>query len=314
MKKRHFHSIRIIVIFLFTLIGAKSAFPLNEGGCLTCHRYPGMVRLDGEERVRVLHIDEGQYAKSSHGKFRCKSCHVDTAKVPHTGQRTVDCTTECHQGSDAKVLPENFPLNGFHRSEQSYITRIEDRTSCRVCHPIYPHSENNLVRAFLNMHNGFLSCEVCHLKRERFPDLTYQWKEPDNVVFEGESYGSYFKPKAAVKKGSDKLISRIGAFAVVGGAGKHVDHAEDLEKARNFLKGQNKTDRNGMKQELKYFHRNINRKKISVACNECHSENGILDFNSLGFDEKKAKDLTYINIKGLVTKYKTFYLPNLFGK
>jgi hypothetical protein len=65
--------------------------------------------------------------------------------------------------------------------------------------------------------------------------------------------------------------------------------------------------------ELAYFHKDIEKKEISVACNECHSVNGILDFNKLGFDEKKTKDLIYLNIKGLVTKYKTFYFPNLFG-
>lgn len=53
--------------------------------------------------------------------------------------------------------------------------------------------------------------------------------------------------------------------------------------------------------------------EISAACDECHSQNGILDFQKLGFSERKANDLRYLNIKGLVTKYDTFYIPNLFG-
>jgi hypothetical protein len=68
------------------------------------------------------------------------------------------------------------------------------------------------------------------------------------------------------------------------------------------------------KEKLTFFHRDVERKVISVACNECHSADGILDFEKLGFDKKKTKHLIYINIKGLVTKYKVFYFPKLFEK
>ena len=68
------------------------------------------------------------------------------------------------------------------------------------------------------------------------------------------------------------------------------------------------------KERLTFFHRDVEKKGISVACNECHSADGILDFGKLGFDEKKTKHLIYINIKGLVTKYKVFYFPKLFER
>ena len=65
--------------------------------------------------------------------------------------------------------------------------------------------------------------------------------------------------------------------------------------------------------KLSYFHREIARKEISVACHECHSEDTVLNYTQLGFEEKKVQDLMYLNIRGLVTKYKTFYFPDLFG-
>jgi len=37
-----------------------------------------------------------------------------------------------------------------------------------------------------------------------------------------------------------------------------------------------------------------------------------LDFKKLGFSKKRAVDLQELNIRGMMTKYKTFYLPNLF--
>ncbi|HDK17151.1 MAG TPA: hypothetical protein ENG75_04335 [Nitrospirae bacterium] len=63
--------------------------------------------------------------------------------------------------------------------------------------------------------------------------------------------------------------------------------------------------------ELEYFHKDIAKKEISIACSECHSLDGIMDYEKLGFDEKKARQLKTINIKGLITKYDIFYLPQM---
>ena len=59
------------------------------------------------------------------------------------------------------------------------------------------------------------------------------------------------------------------------------------------------------------FHRHIAKKEISVARDECHSKHSILDFRHLGFDPKKTHNLMMLNIKGLVTKYETFYFPQM---
>jgi hypothetical protein len=87
---------------------------------------------------------------------------------------------------------------------------------------------------------------------------------------------------------------------------------QDVEAANEFMLQKKNLKPDAKKKELNYFHRDIERKEISVACNECHSAEGILDFNKLGFDEKKTKHLIYLNIKGLVTKYEVFYFPRLF--
>ena len=89
-------------------------------------------------------------------------------------------------------------------------------------------------------------------------------------------------------------------------------NTQDTLAAKEFMRAGNSLTAEVKKQKLSYFHRDIERKEISVACNECHSTEGILDFKKLGFDEFKTKHLIYINIKGLVTKYKVFYFPKLF--
>ena len=100
----------------------------------------------------------------------------------------------------------------------------------------------------------------------------------------------------------------------VKGNKKLLINTRDINKAQKYLMKEKKLTPDEKKKDLDYFHKDISRKEISVACNECHSSNSILNFNKLGFDKKKSKDLVYLNIKGLVTKYKIFYFPNLFGQ
>jgi hypothetical protein len=187
----------------------------------------------------------------------------------------------------------------------------------------------------LNMHTGFMLCEVCHLRKERWDNLVYYWKDPEEFEYSGEPYGTHKKQEVKEKKSSssviskmlnilsDKeeedtgnvrhLISRIGVYDVQGDKKTMRINTEDNEKAREYLKKETNMGGSAKEKELKFFHRDIAKKEISVACDECHSERGILDFRKLGFNENRTKDLQYLNIKGLVTKYDTFYIPNLFG-
>jgi hypothetical protein len=308
---KHATSISLILAVYFLSLGTTNSFGRDEDGCLTCHQYPGLVRLEKGDGIRVLHIDEKRYLNSPHGKLRCKQCHTVISKVPHTGETATECTTECHQKDAAKI--RSYPLKTLHDKEQSYIVSLKDRSSCRTCHPIYPHSENQLVRAFLNMHTGFMFCEVCHINRSKFSHLVYDWENTENADFSGEPFGSYFNPRTnKAHKADEHFISRIAVFSMDGAKKKGLIHVEDAEAAREFMAAEKKMRPEVKKEKLAFFHRNVEREKISVACNECHSADSILDFKKLGFDEKKTKDLIYINIKGLVTKYKVFYFPKLF--
>jgi len=285
---------------------------MDEGGCLICHKYPGLVRFEKETGIKVLHIDEDKYLSSPHGKVDCRKCHVGVVKVPHTGETKVDCTTECHLNNKDKKMIESYDLTSLHNKEQSFISGLNDDSACRQCHQLYPHSENNLVRALLNMHTGFMVCEVCHIKRNKFINLNYEWTDSENAHFVGNPYGSYFNPKTGKAKKSKNFISRISVYKIENGKKRSLMNTWDTEKAKLYVSEEGKLEVDVKKKRLRYFHKDISKKKISVACDECHSSNSILDFKQLGFDKKKTKHLIYLNIKGLVTKYKTFYFPNLF--
>lgn len=286
---------------------------MDQEGCLTCHRYPGLVRYKVPDEFRILHIDEKKYLASPHGKFDCRKCHPSVIKIPHTGDTEVTCTNECHQSEKDKRLIHNYPLKDFHKKEQFAITRLQDESSCRVCHPLYPHSENNMVRSLLNMHTGFMVCEVCHLKKENFKNCVYDWKDTENAEYTGEPYGTFYNPKLKKAHKSEHFISRIAVFEKLNGKKRLLMNDGDTGKANEFI-GIEKQLRPAEKDKrLRYFHRDINRKEISVACDECHSFHSILEFDRLGFNENTKNNLINLNIKGLVTKYKTFYFPQLFS-
>ena len=316
MKKK-LPPILMAVLFYFIALTVNNVLALDEGGCLTCHQYPGLVRLAKPNGLMALHIDETTYFNSLHGKLQCIQCHITIVKVPHTGETKIDCTTKCHKGDKGdkeKKLPENYSLKGFHRQGQSFIVKLKDNSSCRVCHPLYPHSDNKLVRGFLNLHAGFMFCEVCHIKRKKFKNLSYEWESSENAVFSGKPFGTFYNPLTKNVHKDSHFISRIAAFTASNGKKRSLTNTWDSAKAKTFLGKEKNLKPDAKKKELAYFHKDIEKKEISVACNECHSSNSILNYKKLGFDEKKTKDLIYLNIKGLVTKYKTFYLPHLFDR
>jgi hypothetical protein len=300
------------VLFCLCLFGRHSAIAnpdLDREGCLICHQYPGLVRLEAAtESFTILHIDESRYLKSSHGKLDCGQCHLTIHQVPHTGQSEVNCNSRCHNKNVDKQRIENFQLDRMHENQQSAITRLNDGSSCRVCHPLYPHSANVMVRAFLNMHTGFMTCEVCHLKKETFAECVYDWMDSEGADFSGTPYGTYYNPQLQQAHKSSHFLSRIAVYEVRNGKKKLLLNTRDTEAARTYL-AQKAVSTQEREKALRFFHRGTNRKEVSVACEECHSKEGILDLKGLGFSSTKANNLVRLNIKGLVTRYKKFYFP-----
>ncbi len=160
---------------------------------------------------------------------------------------------------------------------------------------------------------------------------------PENVEFSGEPFGTYskntdnanpyirsFKTYLAtilkeyvprkylptVNTETDHSISRI---AVYSDQMRPLMNILDAERALNYQRRKGKFSPEVKKKQLRSFHKDIATVQISIACKECHSPDGIIDFSSLDFDKIKTNKLKNLNIKGLATNYKTFYFPNLFN-
>ena len=85
---------------------------------------------------------------------------------------------------------------------------------------------------------------------------------------------------------------------------------QDVPLALDYMKVRDQLtpeQRDGVKNK---FHVNVREK--GHDCKTCHAEKGILDFKKLGFADNRIEDLVQLNVKGMLTKYEEFYLPDLF--
>jgi len=305
----------VVCVSMLMLILASvrdNGFAMDESGCFTCHQYPGLTRPETPEGFKVFHIDEERYLQSPHGKTDCRKCHTTVNKVPHVGETSVNCTNGCHLAEKDKKLIADFDLKTLHDNEQFYITRLADGSACQVCHRLYPHQSNELARAFINMHIGFMTCETCHINREEYTKIDYEWTGSETADFAGKPFGARFNPKLGDDAETAHFISRISVFSEENGEKRSLHNTWDAEKAEAYLAKANQWTSAEKKERLAYFHKDIHKNAVSVTCNECHSADSILDFEALGFSPRKAHDLIDINIKGLVTKYEIFYFPDMF--
>lgn len=309
---------------------------MDPDGCLTCHQYPGLATHEKDGPVKILHIDEEAYLASPHGGVKCRKCHTTIKSVPHTGERRFNCATGCHIKDRKKIEAVDLSTYPIHKGEKFAVTSLICGSCCRFCHTLYPHSADNHVRAFVNMHAGFILCEVCHLKKEKWKDLTYDWGYQEYVRFSEYPYGNYQKheqePAPEIKSQLSEIlkdlpreehlpcniekteysIKRIAAFFVEDGEKRLLLDTWDSQKAADFMEREEDMSAEEKKKELDYFHRDTAKKEISAACDECHAPKaGLLDYEKLGFDKTKINKLRKLNIKGLITKYDTFYFPEL---
>jgi len=296
--------------FLITFL-AHSNVIADESICLSCHHYPGLVKQNEKADLKILHIDKEKYRASSHGSLDCMACHIEVDKIPHVGKNKTNCQSECHQSDKDQKLLASTTRKGFHRKEQSVIVALEDKTSCKVCHQIYPHTKEPLVSAFLNMHTGYLVCEVCHLDRSKFTVSRYDWIETKDVEFQGEAFGKYYVPLNKITKTPKSTLSRIAPYVVREGKLQALINTWDTDGAIKVCSSKSRLGKDEMAVEISHYHRDVIKMEHTTACEECHSSKGLIDFRAMGYTKERTDSLINQNIRNIIKKYKVFYMPDM---
>ncbi len=300
----------LICIFIITF-PLHSTAKVEDSACLTCHQYPGLVRQDDNTGLKILHIDSEKYRTTPHGHLDCKACHLDVDKIPHVGNNMTTCQSGCHQSDKDIALLAKTPRKGFHRNEQSVITNLEDKTSCKVCHKIYPHKKEPFARAFLNMHTGYMVCEVCHLDRSKFTVSRYDWVQTRDVAFQGDAFGSFYTPDNNISQKSDSILSRIAPYVYKDGKLQALMNTWDTDGAHKVCSSRSRLDEDEKTIEIRHYHRDVVKMEHTTACVECHSSMSMIDFSSLGFTTEQAVALKNLNIGNIIKKYEVFYMPSM---
>jgi hypothetical protein len=174
---------------------------------------------------------------------------------------------------------------------------------CVECHGPTPHSKAPQQRAFLNMHNLFISCQVCHVReQEGIAPTRFGWiditngqlrSNPDMVEGVWGEYGAKIVPLKGTEENPQPVsLDEEEEFAVT--FRKRVGNLDDRQKVIGN----------------KFIHRRS--VDTPVRCGDCHnSEDAFLPYTSLGYSSERSAFLVSSEVVDLVARYETFYMPNL---
>lgn len=197
-----------------------------------------------------------------------------------------------------------IPRGHFHVTDE-YIEKLIHRLDtdpdlCLKCHGTYPHRKGKKTRSILNLHNGFMACEVCHLRREPGDrSFSFVWADPATGEISTKADGSY-----------GRYSAKIVPVRTAGGLTERLDEKVGEQFSHEYLELQNKYTPDQLAEVKKVHEHNLSKK--AVPCLDCHKRNGYLDFASLGFSRIRINQLSSSEIPRMLGKYDTFYIPKMF--
>lgn len=191
--------------------------------------------------------------------------------------------------------------NHFHNVDATVQLDVSNPPICLKCHGIYPHSKAPDIRSFLNMHNYFMACETCHIRREDVSGkVHYTWfdNHTEDVVttIKGDNgvYGARLVPVSQNEEGVSQRL----------------DRAANEQFARDYMARKDKLSPSDQARAKVILHKDISRKPLQ--CTECHSLNGYIDLAAVGYPRTRAESLYRTEVADMINRYMEFYLPTMF--
>lgn len=208
------------------------------------------------------------------------------------------------------VARQEMVTEPFHGIDNAVLAGLKSKSWCLRCHEDYAHSKSNETRAMLNAHAFFMACEVCHIPPAPGDRVEYKWlSRSDNssplAELKGKpgEYGGKiipFKTENGVVRRLDEnaaAVQRLDEnWATVERAAAAGENLEDIQKRKALMLNTQ-------------IHDDLSKKPI--FCDDCHKENGLLNFEQLLYSSQRAKTLTLSQSANVIKRYKEFYLPTL---
>lgn len=210
---------------------------------------------------------------------------------------------------ESKKAERLEPLRRFHAIIPD-PTVGDKNPVCFICHGDMPHKANKKVRSLLNMHTAFVACFTCHMN-EAPAGVSYKWYNASNVTVKGVQFGTKYDPKTGRLIETDDNYSKVTPMATINGVETSLQVYQDSPEAQDYVKIRDKLTPEQQGKIKAMFHKNLTGK--GKFCDQCHTtDKGLINFAALGFEEMRVMDLTGLNIAGVVSKYKEFYIPTIF--
>ena len=109
------------------------------------------------------------------------------------------------------------------------------------------------------MHIGFMVCETCHINRDIFTALRYDWTDSETAEFVGKPFGARFNPNVGSTSLPAHFISRITVFNETDGKSQSMFNDWDADKAKAYLAQENQLTLAERDKQLAYFHKDIHK-------------------------------------------------------
>lgn len=227
--------------------------------------------------------------------------------------------TEKEQPELIKALGEQRfteRMRHFHNVPETDMVNLGKKTICMHCHGDYPHSKEEMVRSLLNMHTQFIGCITCHVDEKKIgtAELSFDWLNFSGIEVTGKPFGTDLDPETGSLIETDDYYSKIVVYKQRGDSKELMEITEDSPEAREFIEIREQLSKQDSEAIKKTFHRQIRSK--GHLCTHCHVEEkeSFLPLRQLGFSERRIDSITNLNIVGIVQKYKTFYMPDMYGR
>ncbi|UCD27555.1 MAG: cytochrome b/b6 domain-containing protein, partial [Planctomycetota bacterium] len=199
--------------------------------CLSCHRFPGLSRIDKETgELRLFFCSAAYYAQCQgpHSRLRCTACHQrdEVTVIPHQVKTPVDCTRTCHivpaSGVETRFSHQSVAEsleNSAHAAEKLNALSFDlpllrpGQSICLYCHDQPVYSEPEGMSRVIGRGTITSRCNTCH--GEELPvDVTYYIKH----------VGARLKPLRSVRQRSqacavchsdENILAQIGGHDTV---------------------------------------------------------------------------------------------------
>jgi hypothetical protein len=199
-----------------------------------------------------------------------------------------------------RVLEEKRIKGHFHHIDLQIGP--DKRSPCIECHGDMPHDFVKEIRAFLNMHAFFISCQTCHIKRED-AEYTNIYKWYDRTT--GEIVES---PVITYRPGI--YTAKIIPFINVDGEIQRIDSQEKIDFVREFREQEETITEAQKSRAKKIIHKEVSNKPH--ICEDCHQEKKpLLPLKALGYPPERVEAIQSTEVVGMIKKYTDFYMPRM---